>query len=404
MRPLPHDMAAPKKKKKPRTKRKATWWPKLQKKLSQPGILLFAAGITLGVTLVVAGILVFGPQSRTPDGRLILERSHSDRPAAKTSPERREKPEKALPAVRPLPAEPADPAPADRPSARSAAPQEPAMAYEEHFTGKRELTPEMEVVREYRGAVVVPAEPRQSPVPAASPPETPAPSPAAPRMAVVIDDLGDSVTFARELLKLDFPVTMAILPFRPHSREVDALAARDGAQVLLHQPMQPKGYPGVNPGRGALTVGMSPERIQAVLDENLAQTPNASGVNNHMGSRFTEDASGMAVVLEHLAEKNLFFLDSLTTHKSGVPAAAAKTGSEYRRRYVFLDNTRDARAILRQLKTTEALALKTGQALAIGHPYPETLEALRAFAASRDKRVAMVRAGDIAPEHLHARP
>ena len=223
-------------------------------------------------------------------------------------------------------------------------------------------------------------------------------------MAVVIDDLGDSLTFARELLKLGFPVTMAILPFRAHSAEVDALAARHGAQVLLHQPMQPKGYPGVNPGRGALTVGMSPERIQAVLDENLAQTPNASGVNNHMGSRFTEDASGMAVVLEHLAEKNLFFLDSLTTHHSGVPAAAAKTGSEYRRRYVFLDNSRDTRAILRQLKTTEALALKTGQALAIGHPYPETLEALRAFAASRDTRVAMVRAGDMAPEHLRPRP
>jgi polysaccharide deacetylase 2 family uncharacterized protein YibQ len=149
---------------------------------------------------------------------------------------------------------------------------------------------------------------------------------------------------------------------------------------------------------------MSPERIQAALDENLAQTPNASGVNNHMGSRFTEDTAGMTVVLEHLAEKNLFFLDSLTTHKSGVPAAAAKTGSEYRRRYVFLDNTRDVRTILRQFKITETLALKTGQALAIGHPYPETLEALRAFATSRDKRLAMVRAGDMAPEHLLPRP
>jgi len=397
-------MAAPKKKK-TRPKKKAAWWPKLQKKLSQPGVLLFAAGITLGVALVVAGLLLFGPQSRTPDGRLILERSHADRPAAKAAAEGKEKPEKAPPAVRPSPAEPADapsPAPADGSASGPGLSKEPAMAYEEHFTGKRELTPEMEVVREYRGAVVVPAEPRQTPAPAASPPETPAPSPEAPRMAVVIDDLGDSVTFAKELLKLDFPVTMAILPFRPHSSEVDALAARHGVQVLLHQPMQPQGYPGVNPGRGALTVGMSPERIQAALDENLAQTPNASGVNNHMGSRFTEDTAGMTVVLEHLAEKNLFFLDSLTTHKSGVPAAAAKTGNEYRRRYVFLDNTRDVRTILRQLKTTETLALKTGQALAIGHPYPETLEALRAFASSRDKRLAMVRAGDMSPEHLHA--
>ncbi|NDY58742.1 hypothetical protein G3N56_18560, partial [Desulfovibrio sulfodismutans] len=153
-------MAAPKKKKTSRTKKKAAWWPTLQKKLSQPGVLLFAAGITLGVTLVVVGLLLFGSQSRTPDGRLILERSHADRPAAKAAPERKEKPGKDAPAVRPLPAEPADapsPAPADGSASGPALSKEPAMAYEEHFTGKRELTPEMEVVREYRGAVVVPA-------------------------------------------------------------------------------------------------------------------------------------------------------------------------------------------------------------------------------------------------------
>lgn len=96
-------MAAPKKKK-TRSKKKAAWWPRLKKKLSQPGVLLFAAGITLGVALVVAGLLLFGPQSRTPDGRLILERSHADRPAAKAASERRKRPEKASPARRTLPA------------------------------------------------------------------------------------------------------------------------------------------------------------------------------------------------------------------------------------------------------------------------------------------------------------
>lgn len=383
-------MAAPKKKKKSGPRKKAAWWPRLQKKLSQPGVLLFAAGISLGVTLVVLGILLIGPQNRTPDGRLLMQGAHSDTPASAAK--RPVKPQAPVP--RTPPAAPAEPAPA-----------EPAKdvntAFEEHFTGKGELSPEMEVVREYRGAVVVPAEPAPVPQPAA--PSAPAaPSGQEPRMAVVIDDLGDSVAFAKDLLSLDFPVTLAIMPYRAHTTEVDALAARHGAQVLLHQPMQPQGYPGVSPGRGALLVGMSPERIRTTLDENLAQTPNASGVNNHMGSRFTEDLTGMTVVLAHLDEKNLFFLDSLTTGKSSVPAASLRTGGEYRRRYVFLDNVRDVRAILRQLRTTESLALKTGQALAIGHPYPETLEALRAFAASRDRRVSMVSARDMTPERLRS--
>jgi polysaccharide deacetylase 2 family uncharacterized protein YibQ len=384
-------MAAPKKKKKPRTAKKAAWRSSLKKRLTQPGMLLVAAGIVLGVTLVILGILFIGPANRTPDGRLLLERSHPDAPAARTTQAfEKRAPVDAAPAPRKPPAAPSEAVPA--------AVQEPGVAYEEHFTGKADLSPEMEVVREYRGAVVAPAEP--APPQAAPQPAAPPPSLSAPRMAVVIDDLGDSVAFAKELLRLGFPVTMAVMPYRAHTSEVDALAARNGAQVLLHQPMQPQGYPGVNPGRGALLIGMGPERIQDILDENLAQTPHASGVNNHMGSRFTEDAAGMAVVLTHLGEKNLFFLDSLTTGKSMVPAATAKTGGEYRRRYVFLDNVRDVRAILRQLKTTEALALKSGQALAIGHPYPETLEALRAFAASRDTRVSMVTAGEMAPEAI----
>ncbi len=65
---------------------------------------------------------------------------------------------------------------------------------------------------------------------------------------------------------------------------------------------------------------------------------------------------------------------------------------------MFLDNARDARTILRQLKTAESLALKTGQSLAIGHPYPETLQALKTYAETRDKRLTLVRVRDLAPE------
>ncbi|QLA15830.1 divergent polysaccharide deacetylase family protein [Desulfolutivibrio sulfoxidireducens] len=401
----------PAKKRKKTSKKKLTgWWPRFRAKLAQPAVLLFLAGLILGVTLVILGILFIGPQHRTPDGRPILERSHSDGPVARGKPAKPPRtvppdqprperqpasprpPEKALAQRADAPATPAKPAESKPETAPESAP-EADLDYEEHFTGKGELSPEMEVVREYRGAVVVPAEPR----PSAETPSPP-PPPTAPRMAVVIDDLGDSVTFAKALLDLTFPVTLAILPHRPHSTDVDALGAKRGAEILLHQPMQPKGYPGVNPGRGALLTGMAPERIRDILDENLSQTPHASGVNNHMGSRFTEDVPGMVVVLQHLKNKDLFFLDSLTTHKSGVPAATTKAGGDYRRRYVFLDNTRDTRAILRQLKTAEGLAIKTGQALAIGHPYPETLQALRTFAETRDKRLTMVKASDMFPE------
>ncbi len=396
-------MPASKKRKKSRRKKPAGWWPALRARISQPAVLIFFAGLTIGVTVVILGLVLLGPQHRTPDGRPILERSHAGAPeprngkparTPRATPQTQGEPGERP--VRPTPSEPHSSPDRDTAEPRTARPPEPALDYEEHFTAKGGLSPEMEVVREYRGAVVVPAEPSSPAEPAAPSPAPP--SPASPRLAVVIDDLGDSVTFAKALLDLDFPITLAILPHRPHTTDVDALGARHGAEIILHQPMQPQGYPGVNPGRGALLTGMAQGRIRAVLDENLSQVPHASGVNNHMGSRFTEDVAGMTVVLDHLRGKNLFFLDSLTTHKSGVPSAAARTGSDYRRRYVFLDNSRDSRAILRQLKTAESLALKNGQALAIGHPYPETLQALRAWDGSRDKRLTMVRVRDLAPE------
>ncbi len=229
----------------------------------------------------------------------------------------------------------------------------------------------------------------------------PAPPPAqskdTPCLAIVIDDLGDSPAFAKALLNLDFPVTLAILPHRTRSRAVAELAAARGAEVLLHQPMEPLGYPGTDPGKGALFMGMPPVKIKAVIEDNLARVPGASGVNNHMGSRFTQDAAGMMEVLTVLHARGLYFLDSVTTNKSAARAAAGRAGASFYSRSVFLDNSRNARAIARQLETAERIAKKHGRAVAIGHPYKETLAALRWWAQHRDPSVRMVSLGDLPP-------
>ena len=217
------------------------------------------------------------------------------------------------------------------------------------------------------------------------------------KLAVVIDDLGQEISSAQHLADLGAPLTFSILPYLPASRAVDALAARNGEHVILHQPMEPLAYPRLSPGRGAILSGMSSEDIAATLTANLAQLPHALGANNHMGSKLTQRRAEMAAALGVLKAKGLFFLDSLTAAASQGESEAAKLGLRFYSRDVFIDNRLSVQAILQRLRQAELAALQNGQAVAIGHPHPETLAALEIWLSRKDPRVKLVFLDELAP-------
>lgn len=230
-------------------------------------------------------------------------------------------------------------------------------------------------------------------------PNTPEPEPptvAAARLVIVIDDLGESMAVANRLANLPFPVSFSVLPHNTKARQVAALARQNDLELLLHLPCEPEGYPSAaNSGPGTLRVNMTPAELERALADNLARLPEVDGVNNHMGSRLTQDRKAMTVVLGHLHGRGKFFLDSLTTPRSCVREVGESLGMRYYRRHIFLDNTAKEHAILLQLKKAESLARRTGLAVAIGHPYPATLSALEAWAKSRDMSVVICKIQDI---------
>jgi polysaccharide deacetylase 2 family uncharacterized protein YibQ len=204
----------------------------------------------------------------------------------------------------------------------------------------------------------------------------PSSEPAGPRAAIVIDDLGRHLEPVEGLLAMGEPFTFSVLPYLPHSREAADLAYGAGEEVLLHLPTEPLGYPRTDPGEGALFVDMPEAELAQRLENALHAVPHIVGVNNHMGSRFTEEPAAMAVVMEGLRRANLFFLDSRTTPYSVAEAAAAEMGVPFASRDIFLDNDRTAGAIAGQIDRLIAHAVAAGTAIAIGHPHPETLAAL----------------------------
>lgn len=216
------------------------------------------------------------------------------------------------------------------------------------------------------------------------------------KAAVVIDDMGEDMAQITRLLKLDTPVTVAILPFRAHSKDVANFAHEGGLEVLLHIPMEPKNLAENDPGKGALLVNMGIKDIRSVLNADMDEIPYITGVNNHMGSRFTEDASLMKEVLAEVKQRGFFFLDSKTTDKSKVLSVAKKAGVKSVGRDVFLDNEQDKEYIKGQFRELIGIAKKRGKAIAIGHPHAATLTALEEMIPEFEREgVEIVRVGEL---------
>jgi len=195
---------------------------------------------------------------------------------------------------------------------------------------------------------------------------------ARPKLVIIFDDMGIDRRAFGEVMALPGPVTLSFLPYgHGLQAQVDAAKAR-GDDVLLHLPMEPSGA--ADPGPKSLEADMSADRLFETLEWNLAQFDGYVGVNNHMGSKFTRNEQAMKRVLAALEQRGLFYIDSLTTGSSAGAKAGAAVGAEVFVRDVFLDAEPGRSAVRRQLALAEEIAAKTGYAIVICHPRPETLD------------------------------
>ena len=174
---------------------------------------------------------------------------------------------------------------------------------------------------------------------------------------------------------MDVPLTLSFLPYASDiSTQVSGAYAR-GHDILVHIPMETKGR--ADPGPHALLSSASGRLQMDSINYNLSQFTNYIAINNHMGSLFTEDAEAIDQLLNVLKDKGLLVLDSKTTANSLLENTAYAKNIPVTSRDVFLDNIREVGAIMTQLRELERMAKSEGTTLAIGHPYPQTVEALK---------------------------
>lgn len=196
------------------------------------------------------------------------------------------------------------------------------------------------------------------------------------KLSIIIDDMGNSMREARSLAAIGVPLTFSIIPGLAQFRDVAAFAVSQDIEIMIHMPMQSKGWPQRRLEPNGLLVSMDDKAISDHIDEYIRLVPGASGANNHMGSEFTEHKEKMRPVLALLKEKKLYFVDSVTTPNSVGYSMAREMKIKTARRNVFLDNEQNHDYIAGQLKQAIVLAGKNGSAIAICHPHPATIATL----------------------------
>lgn len=199
-----------------------------------------------------------------------------------------------------------------------------------------------------------------------------------PKIAIVIDDVGMNLRQSQAVINLDPNVTLALLPYADTVRELAVQARAKGHEIIIHTPMEAMNS-SLSLGALALRKGMSEADFTAEFQKILENFDGYVGVNNHMGSRLTQDKPAMEQLMQILKSKGLYFLDSKTIATSVAGETAELYGVPFAVRDVFLDHEETPEFVVNALKKTERIARDHGSAIAIGHPKANTVAALKAW-------------------------
>ncbi len=205
------------------------------------------------------------------------------------------------------------------------------------------------------------------------------PRPDIPRIALVIDDFGyRNLAESEQILLLGPGLTMAILPFTTGAEDLANRCREKGMEVILNLPMEGLDYPRVDPGEGAILVDTPPGEIRKRVLDGFNELGGARGAMTHYGQLVVEDPDVIQVVLETIATKSGYFIDTTPTPYSQVAVRARALGvSTIQLRENLDGRSAPESAVRKNLEELAERARRKGRAAGLVHPYPATVAVLR---------------------------
>jgi polysaccharide deacetylase 2 family uncharacterized protein YibQ len=197
------------------------------------------------------------------------------------------------------------------------------------------------------------------------------------KIALIIDDWGQSTSNCRYLKEIPQPMAVSVLPGLRHTKDVVKCAALYHKLTMLHLPLEALHNNDLYPANYIIKTSMNPSLVSRIVDEDMNQMPSIEGVNNHMGSKGTADMPLMKIILKKIKKKGLFFVDSMTSRYTVCPQLAEEMGVPFGKRDVFLDNINTREEITKQIVALAQKARRRGYAIAIGHDRHLTMQVLK---------------------------
>ncbi len=212
-----------------------------------------------------------------------------------------------------------------------------------------------------------------------------------PLVALIVDDIGYKESAVNQFLSLKIPITFSILPYSPYGRRIaQMLKGKRTVDIMLHLPLEANGHPQLNKQPGMLLLSMPLSELKTRLKQDLEAVPFIKGVNNHMGSKFTQNKSYMKIVMSEIKKRHLFFVDSLTTNRSVGYLVAREMGVPTLKRDIFLDATLNINDIKSRIEMLKRWARAKGEVVIICHPHLTTFMALKEAMPELKKEVQFV--------------
>lgn len=208
-----------------------------------------------------------------------------------------------------------------------------------------------------------------------------------PLIAVVITGLGRSSAVTEAAIQ-SLPPEVA-LSFDPNAPELDSWlkqAQAAGHEVLLDLRFLATDPSDAGGARDTLVASLEPEEnVQRLLDL-LERAERKVGVSGRISPEFLVAGDNLELIFQLLADQGLLFLDS--SPEDDLPSGLAAPADLTRvRSGIRLDDGLATRGrVAEGLGRAEELALTEGSSVAVGQPYPVTLEILESWLLSLEDR------------------
>ncbi|WP_181881754.1 divergent polysaccharide deacetylase family protein [Helicobacter sp. MIT 14-3879] len=193
-----------------------------------------------------------------------------------------------------------------------------------------------------------------------------------PKLVIIIDDIANKKQL-NDILNIKLKLTPSIFPIAKNdSAMIEAVSKLDF--FMVHLPLEAHKY---TDDLDTIKTNDSIERIKAKIEDIKQIMPKTKYINNHTGSKFTENKTSTETLLSILDSYLIEFVDSKTTPNSVLNDIAKEQNKLILYRDVFIDNKLDSTSLNKQIKEGVNIAKSRGYAILIAHPHKESLEAIK---------------------------